>query len=376
MWAWVKGNSGRFRVLLEGQLDDPTRILINGPIPAELSLVWNGTVQERDQLSVRENRGLARAIFDGETRRRASQLRHHGEIEVVGGVLRMALPPKTSRDMLAVALSDLLRFAERLVQPGDVLQRLAENARHDWDPECRLESLMTLVEESPGHPTTLETLRAAVADTHDEVRLQAGIALGEEGHEVLLGLASREWPSDSCSARAVDALGTHLPRERACAILDQALDTRRVETAVSCLEALRRLGGAEVVKPLANALAVGKGTIAERAARALGWTGQTAAEGPLIAALDREDARAAAARALAYVGTVEAVMPLMEAEARYPRDKELRLAARQTVTDIQTRLSGASRGQLSLAEGAAGHVSLAEGEGGELSLADDPETTR
>jgi hypothetical protein len=381
----VEGNWGGLRVGLTrgvnweigsltndpGSLDWSTRVLIRGPIPAELSFVWNGALQERDQLNVWENRGLARAIFDGETRRRASLLRHHGTIQVAGGVLQMTFPPKTTQDILAVALSDLLRFAERLVRPGDVLQRLGENARKDWDPECRLESLLTLVEEYPGDPTTLETLRAAVADTHDEVRLRAGIALGEEGHEILVGVASREWASDSCSAQAVAALGAHLSRERACAILDQALDAKRVETVLACLDALGRMGGAEVVKPLAGALAVGKGTIAQCAARALGWTGQAAAEAPLVAALGREDARVAAARALGYGGTVEAVLPLMEAESRYPRDKELRLAVSQAVTDIQSRLSGAARGQVSLADGATGQLSLAEGgDAGRLSLAE------
>jgi len=65
------------------------------------------------------------------------------------------------------------------------------------------------------------------------------------------------------------------------------------------------------------------------------------------------------------------VLPLREAESRYPRDRELRLAVNQAVTDIQSRLSGASRGQVSLAEGATGHVSLAEGsDAGRLSLAE------
>jgi len=388
----AEGSSGEFRVRLTAGQNWPSRalligspfavasvstwVLIRGPIPEELSFVWNGALHERHQLSVRENRGLARAIFDGETRRRASQLRHHGAINVAGGALQMSFPQRTTPDILVVALSDLLRFAERLVRPGDVLQRLAENARQDWDPECRLESLMTLMEEYPGHPTTLETLRAAVADTHDEIRLQAGIALGEEGHEVLLGMASREWPSDSCSAKAVAALGAHLSREQACAILDHALHAERVETVQSCLDALGRMGGGEVVTPLAGALAVGKGAIARFAARALGWTGQAAAEGPLVAALDREDARVAAARALAYVGTVEAVLPLREAESRYPRDRELRLAVNQAVTDIQSRLSGASPGQLSLTSGEAGQLALAESEAGRLSLTDDQQTSR
>jgi HEAT repeat protein len=137
------------------------------------------------------------------------------------------------------------------------------------------------------------------------------------------------------------------------------------------------MGGSEVVAPLAKAMAVQNGTIAQLAARALGWTGQAAAESALITALDREDVRVVAAKALGYVGTVEAVLPLKEAEARYPRDKELRLAASQAVTDIQSRLSGASPGQLSLTDGEAGHLSLPEDDAGRLSLPEqEPPATR
>ena len=128
------GRSGPFRVRLEPQAHGHTRILVGGPLPDEFAFHWSGAVQPRYQLSLRGNRSLAR--------------------------------------------------------PVDVPQRLAENVRDDWDPEVRLENLLSLVEEYPDHPTTLEILRAACADTQDEIRLQAGIALGKEGIEVLLGVAS------------------------------------------------------------------------------------------------------------------------------------------------------------------------------------------
>src|SRR6185436_5845866 len=53
-----------------------------------------------------------------------------------------------------------------------------------------------------------------------------------------------------------------------------------------------------------------------------------------------------------------------------PRDKDLHRAARQAIAEIQSRLQGASPGQLSLAGAEGGQLSLAEG--GELSLATDP----
>ncbi|MES1211295.1 MAG: hypothetical protein ABUL63_03065, partial [Acidobacteriota bacterium] len=74
-----------------------------------------------------------------------------------------------------------------------------------------------------------------------------------------------------------------------------------------------------------------------------------------------------------------AVLPLKEAAegfGRSSRGPELRKAARQAVAEIQGRLqgaSGATPGQLSLADAEAGQLSLAQADTGQLSLAaDDP----
>jgi hypothetical protein len=64
------------------------------------------------------------------------------------------------------------------------------------------------------------------------------------------------------------------------------------------------------------------------------------------------------------------VLPLKEIETQY-RDDATRRAARQAVASIQSRLPGASPGQLSLASADAGALSLAEDETGRLSLDGD-----
>jgi hypothetical protein len=96
-----------------------------------------------------------------------------------------------------------------------------------------------------------------------------------------------------------------------------------------------------------------------------------AAQWPLIGALRRDhpDLQAAAARALGLLGTAEAVLPLREAAERFQRDRALSSASRQSITEIQSRLTGATPGQLSLAGGESGRVSLPEGAAGQLSFA-------
>jgi len=66
---------------------------------------------------------------------------------------------------------------------------------------------------------------------------------------------------------------------------------------------------------------------------------------------------------------VAAVPPLKDAAETFSHDPDLVRAARQAIAEIQSRLPGASPGQLSLADAEAGQLSLAQAEAGQLSLA-------
>jgi HEAT repeat protein len=126
------------------------------------------------------------------------------------------------------------------------------------------------------------------------------------------------------------------------------------------------------VDPLAKVLAVEKGELAIAAAQALGASRAAEAEGALLRTLarDPEDLGAAAAEALGSVGSAAAVLPLQDAAARTGEDV-LRRAARTAVARIQSRLHGATPGQLSLSEGEAGQLSLAgEDPAGRVTLAE------
>jgi HEAT repeat protein len=395
----LEGRAGAFWVRFEnpGGRRLATRIVVAGPGQGPLTL-RRETVGVGKRLHAREVElgdsvfdgdiyvegppAVALAVLDAATRPIVRRLLQ-GYID--GGPEPVRVAPSYEQDELRVeirgysakalhsllprTLERLLDVARRLSPPEDLAARLRDNLLQEPEPQVRLRTLVTLVGEHPQHPATVEASRAAAQDPDDELRLQAGTALGAEGREVLLELASRETAEDSLSARAVRALGQDLPRAREKEILQQALRGRRLETARTCLERLGERADAESVDVLAAVMAAEEDDLAAAAATALGETGLAAAEAPLVAVLTRDlpALRVAAARALGRMGTVRAVPSLKEA-AEGSGGGDLRRAARQAIVQIQSRISGAAPGQLSLAQAEVGQLSLAADDAGRLSL--------
>jgi hypothetical protein len=316
-------------------------------------------------------RRLVFTLLDGETRGLLKNINALGPLGIAGSEIRAEM----SEGLLDLVLPMLLDVGRRFAQRVDVAQRLAGNAGQDSEAGVRLSNLRLLVDEFPGEPGTLETLRnAAWSDPSPGIRLRAASGIGVEGHAVLVELAEG-MVEDPVSAQAVSTLGRNLPFERVRAILDLSLRRRRLQTAHACLEALGSSGDAADVNRLAKVMALEQGELAAAAALALGVTGCAAAEPPLLLAFQREktdDVRVAAAKALGRVGSAAAVLPLKEATERSAGNSELLRALRQAIAEIQSRLPGASPGQLSLAGVEAGQLSLAQAEAGQLSLAADP----
>ena len=312
---------------------------------------------------------LVSVLLDAETRRLLVRLSAEGPLTIAGGEASV----KTSDQGVATLLPLLLDLARRLSVNVDVAQRLAENARQDSVAGVRLHNLLVLVREFPNDPETVETLRAACSDPSPQVRLRAGmLLLGTEGRSTLAEVAE-SLEDDAISAQAVAHLGRDLPFDRTCALLTQALRRRHLQTVRACLEALGQSGDEGAVDALAKVLAIEQGELAAAAALALGATASPAAEPPLLEALRRSekgDLQIAAAQALGRAGTAAAVLPLKDAAEEGTGD--LRRAARQAIAEIQSRLQGASPGQLSIAGADAGQLSLAHDEAGQLSLAADP----
>jgi hypothetical protein len=231
-------------------------------------------------------------------------------IGLAGGALnarfvdtRYPHPPLTAAEMLGHALELAERLADRQLE-----QRLADTVRTDPVARVRLGALVALRDERPRDPRTRTALEAACGDEDSHVRLAAAIALGADGRNTLVEIASRVRGPDDVSARAVAELRSHLPVDQARAILAEALRTRRLETAAACVDRLGRSGSPEDV--------------------------------PL----------------------------LRENESDPSRSDELHRACRSAIAAIHTRQPGASPGQLSLAIEQTGQVSIAEDEAGRLSI--------
>jgi HEAT repeat protein len=245
-------------------------------------------------------------------------------------------------DPLADALPLLARVAQRLAARIDVPSELAKSARTDSVAGVRLLCVRTLLREYSHHASSFHPLlREAAGDEDAEVRMEAAAALGDEGVDVLQALVEDGSVEDGLSARAAEALGNRMPADLARATLRQELAAssgrHRMATARAC-------------------------------ASALGLRGEPQDEDLLLRALTErpdEALRLSSARALGAVGSVRAVPSL--AELSRSDSAALRGAGREAIAAIQSRVQGATPGQLSLGTVASGQVSLADSVAGRLS---------
>jgi HEAT repeat protein len=361
--------------------DLTTQIVVKAPWPPEFQWVsiYPESVAQPAELEIGNSRfdgiffiggppNLVFALLDAETRRLLFHVSLDGKLDISRGELRLV---QMSDEKVPYALPLLLEIGRRFAQPMDIPRRLAENAQDPirW---VRLQNLRLLIREFPDDPSTAEALRKACSDPSPEIRLLAAREVGAEVRGIFLELAE-SLEDDAVSAEALSILEPELSFERTKTILNRALSQRKLRTACVCLEAIGRGRDPAAVDVRAQVLEDGHGELSPTAAWALGATGSPAAEPPLIAILQREgDAvRVAAANALGRVGSAAAVLPLHRMADPYLLGK-VRRAARQAVAEIQSRVQGASPGQLSLAGAEAGQLSLAEAEAGQLSLAEDP----
>jgi hypothetical protein len=282
------------------------------------------------------------ATLDAGTRKALRALQEVADVEIRDG----CVSANTSGGDAAVVkvLSPLLEVARRLGRERHVAESLAENVRTDEEPTVRLRCLLLLARHYAEHPAAQDALRSALRDTSLAVRLRAAIVVGPEGVATLEGIAAG-MVDDELAAEAVSALGIHLSSGRTQLLLARALTDGRTKVALACMVRLGQIPEAGVENAVLPILT---------------------ADG-----LPDESLRVAAAEALGRVGTVAAVLPLKDVADRYERNGTLRRATRQAIAEIQSRASGASPGQLSLAVGDAGQVSLVDTSGGAVSLPDD-----
>jgi hypothetical protein len=365
----------------QGQKGRNTRVDVRFPVPPDVQPVILrrrtharrageieiGDASFDEAFAVKGPLGQVLSLLDAETRLQLIFAHAESRVEISAGAFRAA---QVNEESLPRILPRLLHIGWRFAQPADVPRRLAGNVKADPEAGVRLQNLLFLIRELPAAPETREALRTACADASPEIRLQAAKGLGAAGRDVLLDLAGSR-VDDAVRAEAVSVLDRELSFERTKAILDDALDRYHPKTACACLEALGKSGDAAAVDELGKVLAREPGELAAAAAQALGATGSPAAEPALLQALQRqeEEVRLAVVHALGRVGTAAAVLPLQEGAGGSWLDRDLHRAAREAIAEIQSRLAGASPGQLSLADTEAGQLSLAQAEAGQLSLA-------
>ena len=382
-WPKLEARTERVEVRIEtgGDKGRLTEIGIKGPRPPDFHMVkirreplfqWAREIEVGDDFFdqtffIEGPMRLVLALLDAETRRLLLRVNDEGRPELSLDGLRVSLRDEKVSSVLPL----LLGIGERFAQPMDIPRRLAENAQQDPKDGVRLQNLLFLIRHYPKAPQTAEALRTACSDSRPEIRLRAAKALGAEGKGVLLALAEN-LENDAVSAEAVSLLDQELPYERVVAIFDRA---RGGLTALACLEIIGRSGAPGVAGKLVKVMEEEKGELAAAAARALGEIGDPATEPWLISALRREEPaiRLAAASALGRVGSVAAVLPLKEAAESSWLDVDLHRVTRQAIAEIQSRIPGASPGQLSIAGAEAGQLSLVEAEAGRLSIATDQE---
>jgi HEAT repeat protein len=347
------------------------------PVTMRQSLAGQGDVTTGDEafdnaVDVWGRRDEVLAVLDAPTRQLIDQALAD-DFQIAEGRLRR----RVYAEHLVELVREAVDLAGRLsLAPEAIPGRLAQNARHDPLAEVRLRNLEALLEDYRDRRETQTTLRALLNDPSQQVRLQAALASGKDGHAALAALISDSEYDEPVVLKTLDVLTAGLPKKDQWPVLDAALAHDSAWVRQRALAQVARLGGPKAAMRLARCLADAHADIAAEAARALAKLGNSSCEGPLIEALGSEDlnVRQAAAEALGYVGTVAAVAPLQEAMGGAGMAvvaPDLRRAARHAIERIQGRLPGAKAGQLSLARsgGAAGEVSLvAEEKAGRVAL--------
>jgi hypothetical protein len=381
LWSWratLRVRTGDLNIWLTNLSGEADRVLVTIEGPPGFSIVklrrqilklWTreielGDAEFDDKFIVEGENGPVCALLGGMLRRQLLRaVNECTSLDIGNGGLVARIPEQK----LPVLLPLLLDISRRFAEPVDVKARIIQNARRDPESGVRLTNLHLLMREFPDDPEALQALRQARTDPNFGVRVQAAIALGDEGHSTLLEVAKRS-PDDEAGAQAIKHLGGKLNFEQTKKILARALNKGYPRMARACLEVLgqRRTVG---IGTLTRVMTTRKDELAAAAALALGATGEEAAQAPLLQALQSDDGdlRQAAATALGKVGTADAVQPLKDAAERFWLSLGLRRAARQAVAEIHARV-GATPGQLSLAEAEAGQLSLAQDGAGQLAL--------
>lgn len=316
------------------------------------------------------------AALDDKTRRRIERALGAG-VTISKGVLSWeAAGWFHDLDTLLYLESEMTALAQALSIPvGGIPGRLRENVERDSSPPMRRRCLETLLANYPDHEATAAAARAALGDRAAEVRAIAAESLRGEGDATLVAVALDDTAPGPVRARAIDAIGARFAPGTARPVVSRALDAPPGPARAAAIRWAGRLRCDGAAERLAAMVAARDGLDAatgEAIGSALGVLGDPRGERAAIALLSHEDAsvRLAAVKALAKIGGRDAVEPLLPFSKSLLDFGDLKPAAAGAIRAIQSRLGGAERGALSMAEilKTDGALSTPESESGGLAV--------
>ncbi|MCK6547110.1 hypothetical protein L6R52_14770 [Myxococcota bacterium] len=333
-----------------GQLFDRERVFTHdGVFDAEVSAQGDEAQlvalldQDTRQLVLRALRGRGAHVGLGRI-----------ELELTSGTNASA-----DAERIHATVVELVELAKRLsIQGPSLTERLEHNARFERHASVRAKNLTLLVDEYPESPAARRAAVAALDDVSPDVRLIGAVHLGDEGFAALAAIAEDERGAEESRLRALLVLVKQHPKERALPVLERVLASSSYAMRVQAVSAMAALGHypneqrARLEELIASAdpraiKAVAK-LLETPAFQAL--DASEAFEPILIGLLGHDPAIASVAiDALAKVGSVRAVEPLLAFTRRILVDGTLKRAARDAIEQIQLRLDDVEGGRLSLA---------------------------
>jgi len=282
-----------------------------------------------------------------------------------------------SAEQLNGRIDTLVRFAKTLeLNRQDVHQQptmLSRNALTDPLGSVRHRNLDLLLKNFPQHKVASATARQALADHLPEVRLIAAIHLQEEGHEVLKSLLENNRLPTARRCDGIRSLRSEPLRMDMAPVIRQVARSGEPTVACCAIELLAMNDDPELLDIFSHQA---KPDIDKDLAIAIA---QTIAEQRIEGALDillkllahkTASVQIETAKALAVVGRVEAIEPLLRLTEGFFTTGDVKPAAQRAVRTIQGRLGNVSSGQLSLtdADAAQGALSVASAEAGAVSM--------
>ncbi len=368
--AWVAGGAARS---IPGCLvvEDP---VIRGALNAATASESVGAEAPEPPTPALLASAAAIAAIADQDRIRVAAASRRANVRVAAGTVRIqGESPFVRRREIADRIASAVLLARAFATPAaEIAPALAELARSAPEASTRRRSMELFLAYASDGDAREKLLRSALADPDPDVRiLAANLDTGEAGVGALREALRDAGLGERRRTRVLIALGHRLPSPELVPDLARLLDGG---TPPGLLRAAIRLAGRQrltILEPrIASLAAHPRVEIVREVAEALYRIAGEEMEPTFIALLARSDdlVRASVIDGLARRGSAAAVEPLLGFVSALPIETRTSRAARSAIDAIQSRLSGAEAGQLSVADAADPHGALSPAEDREGAL--------